>query len=80
MQQLSSQIPNANWIDSPEISERVVALFQALVVLVEAHIPQNLLHGEKGIQGGLIWVVRQQVVVGPGSGLVGFLYRCLRDG
>ena len=36
-------------------------LVQALVALVQAHPPQ----------GGLIWVVRRQVVVGPGSGFVG---------
>ena len=38
-----------------------VDLVQALVALVQAHPPQ----------GGLIWVVRTQVWVGPGSGLVG---------
>ena len=37
-----------------------VALVQALVSLVQAHPPQ----------GGLIWVVRRQVIVGPGSGLL----------
>ena len=37
-----------------------VDLVQALVALVWAHPPQ----------GGLIWVVRRKVVVGPGSGLV----------
>ena len=36
----------------------------ALVALVQAHPPQ----------GGLIWVVRRQVVVGPGSGLVGAVW------
>ena len=35
-----------------------VDLVQALVDLVQAHPPQ----------GGLIWVVRRQVEVGPGSG------------
>ena len=39
----------------------VVALVKALVDLVQTHPPQ----------GGLIWLVRQQVVKGPGSGLVG---------
>ena len=45
-------------------------MVQAIVVLVEAHPPQNLVHGGEGIQGGLIWVVRRHVVVGPESGLV----------
>ena len=39
----------------------VVALVQALVALVQAYFAQ----------GELIWLVRRQVVVGPGSGLVG---------
>ena len=38
-----------------------VDLVQALVALVQAHTTQ----------GGLIWVVRRQVLVGPGFGLVG---------
>ena len=38
-----------------------VDLIQTLVALVQAHPPQ----------GGLIWVIRRQVVVGPGSGLAG---------
>ena len=46
-------------------------MVQAIVVLVEAHPPQNLVHGGEGIQEGLIWVVRRHVDVGPGSGLVG---------
>ena len=37
------------------------ALFQALVPLVKAD----------SSQGGLIWLERRQVVVGPGSGWVG---------
>ena len=41
--------------------QALVALAQSLVALVQAHPPQ----------GGLMWVVRRQVVVGPGSGLVG---------
>ena len=40
-----------------------VALVEACVVLVEAHSLQNLVHGGKDIHGGLIWVVRRQVVV-----------------
>ena len=38
-----------------------MALVQALVDLVQTHPSQ----------GGLIWVVRKQVIVGPGSGWVG---------
>ena len=37
------------------------ALVQALDALVQAHHPQR----------GLKWVVKRQVVVGPGSGLAG---------
>ena len=37
-----------------------VDLVQALIALVQTHPSQ----------GGLIWLVRRQVVVGPGSGLV----------
>ena len=48
-------------------------MVQAIVVLVEAHPPQNLVHGGEGIQGGLLWVVRRQVVVG-------LFDRCLREG
>ena len=41
-----------------------VDLVQALVALVQVHPPQ----------GGLIWVVCRQVVVGPGFGLVGAVW------
>ena len=41
-----------------------VDLIQTLVALVQAHPPQ----------GGLIWMVKRQVVVGPGSGLVGAVW------
>ena len=44
-----------------DLVQALVALVHALVPLVQAHPPQ----------GGLIWLVRRQVVVGPGSGLVG---------
>ena len=59
-----------------QIAKRVlvVALVQALVALVQAHV--DLVQALVALvqthppQGGLIWLVRQQVVMGPGSGLV----------
>ena len=47
-----------------DLVQALIALVQALVALVQAHPPQ----------GGLIWVVRRQVVVGPGSRLVGAVW------
>ena len=47
-----------------------VDLVQSFVALVQAHPPQ----------GGLIWVVRRQVVVGPGSGLVGAVWSLFVSG
>ena len=44
-----------------DLDKAHVDLVQALVALVQTHPPQ----------GGLIWLVRRQVVMGPGSGLVG---------
>ena len=46
----------------------VRVLVQANVDLVPAHV--DLVQANSP-QGGLIWVVRRQDVVGPGSGLVG---------
>ena len=46
------------------IVQALVDLVQTLVALVQAHPPQ----------GGLILVVKRQVVVGPGSGLVGSVW------
>ena len=44
-----------------DLVQALVTLFQALVPLVKAD----------SSQGGLIWLERRQVVVGPGSGWVG---------
>ena len=44
-----------------DLVQALVALVQALDALVQAHHPQR----------GLKWVVKRQVVVGPGSGLAG---------
>ena len=44
-----------------------VALVQALVVLVQTLVALVQAHPTLG---GLIWVVKRQVVVGPGSGSV----------
>ena len=46
------------------VQARVDIVVQALDALVQTHPPQ----------GGLVWVVRRQVVVGPGSGLVGAVW------
>ena len=51
---------------------------QAHVELVQAHV--NLVHDLVALvqahptQGGLIWVVRRKVVMGPGSGSVGAVW------
>ena len=45
-----------------DLVQALVALFQALIALFQAHPPQ----------GGLVWMIKKQVVVqGLGSGLVG---------
>ena len=55
--------------------QALVALVQALVAIVQAHV--DLIQAFVALvqahppQGGLIWLVRRQVVMGPGSGLVG---------
>ena len=51
----------------------VVTLVQALVALVQAHVDLVLAQPP---QGGLIWMVRRQIVevVGSGSGLVGAVW------
>ena len=50
-----------------DLVQALVALVQALVALVQALFSLVQVHPT---QGGLIWLVRRQVVVGPGSGLV----------
>ena len=62
--------------------QALVALVQALIALVQAHVALVQAHvalvqalvalvWARPPQGGLIWVVRRQVVMGPGSGLAG---------
>ena len=55
--------------------QALVDLVQALIAFVQAHV--DLIQALSALvqthppQGGLIWLVRRQVVMGPGSGLVG---------